>query len=56
MSKRARRALIGATGAIALAITTLIQPWEGRELKAHKDIVGVWTICNGETKGVRSLS
>ncbi len=53
MSKRAAKALAGATGAIALAITALIQPWEGRELKAYKDIVGVWTICDGETKGVK---
>lgn len=53
MSKRARNALIGATGAVALAITALIQPWEGRENKAYRDIVGVWTICDGETKGVK---
>lgn len=38
---------------MALATTTLIQPWEGRRLTAYKDIVGVWTICDGETKGVR---
>jgi lysozyme len=39
-------------GAIALAVA-MIQPWEGRELRAYRDIVGVWTICDGETKGVR---
>jgi lysozyme len=53
MSKRARNALIGATGVVALAITALIQPWEGRENRAYRDIVGVWTICDGETKGVK---
>ena len=53
MSKRAAKALAGAAGAVALAITALIQPWEGRELRAYKDIVGVWTICDGETKGVK---
>jgi lysozyme len=53
MSKRARNALIGATGVVALSITVLIQPWEGRENKAYRDIVGVWTICDGETKGVK---
>lgn len=53
MSNRARKALIGATGAVALTITALIQPWEGRELKAYRDIVGVWTICDGETKDVK---
>lgn len=30
-----------------------IGKWEGLELKAYKDIVGVWTVCYGETKGVR---
>jgi len=46
----------GIAGAGAAAITlaiALIQPWEGRELRAYQDIVGVWTICDGETKGVR---
>lgn len=52
-SKRAKSALAGAAGAIALATVSLIKPWEGRELVAYKDIVGVWTICDGETKGVR---
>lgn len=53
MSKRARNAIIGATGAVALAVTALIQPWEGKENRAYRDIVGVWTICYGETQGVK---
>lgn len=54
-SKRAVKALAGfsATAAMALSIAVLIKPWEGRELKAYRDIVGVWTICDGETKGVK---
>jgi lysozyme len=52
-SKRATAAIAGAAGAVALSIAALIKPWEGRELKAYKDIVGVWTICDGETKGVK---
>lgn len=52
-SKRAVAAIAGATTAVALSIGALIKPWEGRELKAYKDIVGVWTICDGETKGVK---
>jgi predicted amino acid dehydrogenase len=40
MSKRARNALIGATGVVALSITVLIQPWEGRELKT-----GISSMC-----------
>lgn len=39
--------------AVALAIGSLIVPWEGLETKAYKDIVGVWTVCYGETQGVK---
>lgn len=53
MSKRARNALIGATGAVALAVTALIKPWEGKENYAYRDVVGVLTICYGETEGVK---
>ena len=53
MSKRARNAIIGATGAVALAVTVLIKPWEGKENHAYRDVVGVLTICYGETEGVR---
>jgi len=45
--------ITGAGAAILLAITLLIQPWEGRSLQAYRDIVGVWTICYGETNGVQ---
>ncbi len=31
----------------------LIMPWEGRELRAYQDVVGIWTICDGATRGVR---
>lgn len=51
-SKRAAAAIAGTVGAVALAITALIQPWEGRELKSYRDVVGVWTVCWGETKNV----
>lgn len=27
--------------------------WEGTRLEAYQDIVGVWTICSGETRGVQ---
>ncbi len=27
--------------------------WEGLRLQAYRDIVGVWTVCYGETKGVK---
>ena len=41
----------GVAGAIAIA-AAFIAPWEGRELRAYRDIVGVPTICYGETRGV----
>lgn len=48
--------LIGAgaavAGVIALALP-VIQHWEGRSLVAYRDVVGVATICDGETRGVR---
>lgn len=30
----------------------LIAKWEGLRTEAYQDIVGVWTVCFGETKGV----
>lgn len=53
MSKRAKAALAGGIGVIALSISALISPWEGRSLVAYPDIVKVWTICDGETQGVK---
>lgn len=52
MAKRKVAAGIGATGAIALAVA-FIAPREGEELRAYRDIVGVPTICYGETRGVQ---
>jgi lysozyme len=48
-----RKATGGAvTGAVALAVV-FIAPWEGVEVRAYRDIVGVPTICYGETRGVK---
>lgn len=44
---------LGTSGIIAVAGGYLISPWEGMENYAYKDIVGVATICFGETKGVK---
>lgn len=51
-SKRAKIALAGSASAIAIAVTVLIQPWEGRSLIAYRDMVGVLTICDGDTTDV----
>ncbi len=40
---------------VALAVK-IIQPWEGRSLKAYNDTLAkppVWTICDGDTENVR---
>lgn len=52
MSKRAKAAIAGAATAVALSVA-VIKPWEGLETRAYPDIVGVWTLCYGETKGIR---
>jgi lysozyme len=44
--------IAGSAALIALATGT-ISYFEGRELRAYQDIVNVWTICDGETKGVK---
>lgn len=46
----------GVPPSVELATTTLIRPWEGRELKAYYDTLArpaVWTICDGDTDNVR---
>lgn len=39
-------------GVLALA-TPFIAKWEGVETKAYRDIVGIPTVCYGETRGVK---
>jgi GH24 family phage-related lysozyme (muramidase) len=44
------------SAAVVLASKTLVQPWEGRALRAYLDTVArppVWTICDGDTQNVR---
>lgn len=43
--------IAGSAAAIALAIS-FIGGWEGLRTTAYQDIVGVWTVCYGETRGV----
>ncbi|WP_220668875.1 lysozyme [Paenirhodobacter hankyongi] len=47
-----RRTVAGLGAVLALA-AAVISPFEGRELRAYRDIVGVWTICDGDTQNVR---
>lgn len=44
-------AVIGVAGFFAI-VAGIVQPWEGRELRAYHDIVGALTICDGDTNNV----
>ena len=50
--KRVKAAGVMLAAVVALALP-MVQKWEGRSLVAYRDIVGVATICDGETRGVR---
>ena len=41
------------TAAAAALAVALIGGWEGLRTKAYRDVVGVPTVCYGETKGVK---
>ncbi|MBL3571372.1 hypothetical protein BV509_20340 [Rhodovulum sulfidophilum] len=47
-----RRTAAGGAAAVIAAAVALIAPWEGLRTASYQDIVGVWTICYGETHGV----
>lgn len=56
LSGAVSRKAVGGLGAGAIVIalaTPFIGQWEGVRLKAYKDVVGVPTICFGDTHGVR---
>ncbi|MGR2663104.1 lysozyme [Chromobacterium haemolyticum] len=44
---------VAAGGGIIAAIIAFTTPWEGERHTAYQDVVGVWTICMGETQGVK---
>ena len=49
-----RKAGLGlASAAVLAAAIPGVRHWEGRSLRAYQDIVGVWTICDGVTDGVK---
>lgn len=58
MSRRGKAAVAGAIAAgisvLAFTATTLTMPWEAKRNVAYWDAIGgVWTVCYGETKGVK---
>ena len=52
INRKAIGLVAGSAALMSLAVATVSQ-FEGRELRAYQDIVGVWTICYGETRGVK---
>ncbi|MBT8152759.1 lysozyme [Epibacterium ulvae] len=45
-----------AAGGVALSgAVSFVGQWEGLRTEAYRDIVGVWTVCYGETKGVTPI-
>lgn len=48
-----RGGLVALVGLLAASVLYTATPKEeGTEYKAYKDIAGIWTICNGDTKNV----
>lgn len=53
MKTRLRGGALGAATALGLLVIGITGQWEGLRLVAYQDVVGVWTACHGETKGIR---
>lgn len=49
-----KRTIAAAVAVFAVAATPLVSKWEGLRTHAYQDVVGVWTVCYGETKGVKA--
>lgn len=41
-------------GAVAAACASFVIAFEGVRQNAYQDVVGVWTVCAGETQGVKA--
>ena len=48
-----KKATVGVTALVLATATPFIAKWEGLETEAYRDIVGVPTVCYGETRGVK---
>lgn len=48
-----KKVAAGAAAVVIATATPFIAKWEGLETKAYRDIVGVPTVCYGETRGVK---
>ena len=43
----------GAVTALGLMAVAFVGNWEGLRLYAYQDVIGVWTACYGETRGIK---
>jgi lysozyme len=53
MNIKQKLAAYGLSSVIVLSGAYLVAPFEGKRNPAYPDPVGIWTICYGETKGVK---
>lgn len=44
---------VGAMTAVGLLTTAFVTNWEGIRLYAYRDVIGVWTACQGITKDIK---
>lgn len=49
---KAATGVAGLAVATGLFVTLLWSPQEGTEIKAYQDSIGIWTICQGDTRNV----
>lgn len=50
---RVVKAMAATGGSIVVGLAAYIAPYEGERLQAYQDVNGTWTICYGETHGVK---
>jgi len=51
-----RKRSLGVIAASSVALASAVSftgQWEGLRTEAYRDIVGIWTVCYGETRGVQ---
>lgn len=51
--QKTRLGVAGAVTALGLLAISVVGQYEGLRLYAYQDVIGVWTACYGETKGVK---
>lgn len=52
MAAPPNKAILAGALAAAAGVAAFVAPWEGRSLTPYRDVVGVWTVCEGITRNV----